>query len=78
MPRYHLSIRHRERLYHDEEGEDIAGEMEVREQARLTARDLTRTPSLAVPDWLVCTLEVTDERGQLVLRLPFSEAVGTE
>jgi len=77
MPRYHLSIRHRERLYHDDEGEEIAGEMEMREQARLTARDLTRTASLAVPDWLVCSLEVTDETGQLVLRLPFSEALET-
>jgi hypothetical protein len=77
MPCYHLSIRHRERLYHDDEGEDIAGEIEMREQARLTVRDLTRTPSLSVPDWLACILEVTDERGQLVLRLPFSEVVET-
>ena len=75
MPRYHLSIRHRERLYHDEEGEDIPGEMEMREQAHLTVRDLTRTASLAIPDWLVCSLEVTDARGQLILRLPFSDAV---
>jgi hypothetical protein len=75
MPRYHLSIRHRERLFHDDEGEEIAGEMEMREQARLTARDLTRTASLAVPDWLACSLEVTDERGQLILHLPFADAV---
>jgi hypothetical protein len=75
MPHYHLSIRHRQRLYHDDEGEDIAGEMEMMEQALQTARDLTRTPSLAVPDWLECSLEVTDETGKLVLHLPFSEAV---
>jgi hypothetical protein len=75
MPHYHLSIRHHGHLYRDEEGEDIAGEIEMREQARLTVRDLTRTASLAVPDWLVCSLEVTDETGQLILRLPFADAV---
>jgi hypothetical protein len=75
MPHYHLSIRHHEHLYRDEEGEDIAGEIEMREQALLTVRDLTRTASLAVPDWLVCSLEVTDETGQLILRLPFADAV---
>jgi hypothetical protein len=75
MPHYHLSIRHHEHLYRDEEGEDIAGEIEMREQALLTVRDLTRTASLAVPDWLTCTLEVTNEAGDLVLRLPFAEAV---
>jgi hypothetical protein len=75
MPIYHLSIRHRERLYHDDEGEVIAGEMEMREQALQTVCDLTRTASLAVPDWLDCTLEVTNEAGDMVLRLPFAEAV---
>jgi hypothetical protein len=75
MPVYHLSIRQGPRLYHDDEGEEIAGEMEMREQALETVRDLTRTASLAVPDWLDCILEVTNESGDLVLRLPFAEAV---
>ena len=75
MPIYHLSIRHGTRLYHDDEGEEIAGEMEMREQALETVRNLTRTASLAVPDWLDCTLKVTNEAGDLVLRLPFAEAV---
>jgi hypothetical protein len=75
MAIYHLSIRHRERLYHDDEGEEIAGEMEMREQALQTVRDLTRTASLTIPDWLDCILEVTNEAGDMVLRLPFAEAV---
>lgn len=74
MPRYHLSIGHRERLFHDDDGEHIAGEMEMREQALQTVRDLIRTASLAVPDWLDCTLEVTNEAGAVVLLLPFAEA----
>jgi hypothetical protein len=75
MPIYHLSIRHRERLYHDDEGEEIAVEMEMREQALQTVPDLTRTASLTIPDWLACILEVTNEPGDLVLRLPFADAV---
>ncbi len=40
-----------------------------------TARDLIRTPSLTIPDWLDCTLEITDETGTMVLSLPFPEAL---
>jgi hypothetical protein len=75
MPRYHLSIRHRGRLYHDDEGEEIAGEREVRDQALATVRDIMRTASLAVTNWMDCTLEVTDETGHIVLLLPFSDTV---
>jgi hypothetical protein len=39
------------------------------------ARDLIRTPFLAIPDWFDCTLEVTDESGTTVLSVPFPDAV---
>jgi hypothetical protein len=38
-----------------------------------TTRD--GTPSFTIPDWLDCTLEVTNEAGETVLILPFTEAV---
>jgi hypothetical protein len=47
--------------------------MKVR--AHETARDLIGTPSFTIPDWLDCTLEVTNEAGETVLVLPFTEAV---
>ena len=41
-----------------------------------TARDLITGAWLkAIPDWLQCSFEVTDESGTVVLTLPFSEAV---
>jgi hypothetical protein len=75
MARYHLSIRYRDRLYRDEEGEDIPSEIEMKLRALETARDLIGTPSFTIPDWLDCTLEVTNAAGETVLILPFTEAV---
>ena len=75
MPRYYLSVRCRDRLFRDEEGEDIPSGIEMKVRALETARDLIRTPFLAIPDWLDCTLEVTDETGTMVLSVPFPEAV---
>jgi uncharacterized protein DUF6894 len=75
MPHYFLSVRYRGRLFRDEEGEDIPSAIEMKVRALETARDLIRTPFLAIPDWLDCTLEVTDEIGATVLSLPFPDAV---
>ena len=75
MPRYYLSVRYRDHLFQDEEGEDIPSAIEVKVRALETARDLIRTPFLAIPDWLDCTLEVTDETGTMVLSIPFPDAL---
>jgi hypothetical protein len=74
MARYHLNIRHHGRYYRDEEGEDIPSEIEMTVRARETAYDLIGTPSFTIPDWLDCTLEVTNEAGETVLVLLFTEA----
>jgi hypothetical protein len=75
MAHYHLNIRYRGRFYRDEEGEDIPGEIEMKVRALETAQDLIGVSSFTIPDWLDCTLEVTDEAGETVLILPFTEAV---
>ena len=75
MPRYYLSVRYRDRLFQDREGEDMPSEIEMKVRALETARDLIRTRSLAIPDWFDCTLEVTDESGTMVLSVPFPDAV---
>ena len=75
MPHYYLSVRYRDRLFRDEEGEDMPSGIEMKVRALETARDLIGTPFLAIPDWLDCTLEVTDETGPTVLSLPFPEAL---
>ena len=75
MPRYYLSVRYRDRLFRDEEGEEIPSAIEMKVRALETARDLMRTPFLAIPDWLDCTLEIMDETGTTVLSVPFSDAL---
>jgi hypothetical protein len=75
MARYHMNIRHHGRLYRDEEGEDIPSEIEMKVRALETAHDLIGTPSFTIPDWLDCTLEVTNGTGETVLVLPFTDAV---
>jgi hypothetical protein len=75
MPRYHLSVRQNGHLYYDEEGEEAPSDLEITIRARETARDLIGTPLYAILDWLVCTLEVTDAGGRVVLNLPFGDAV---
>jgi hypothetical protein len=75
MAHYYLNIRHHGRLYLDEEGEDLPSEIEMKVRAHETAHDLIGTPSFTIPDWLACTLEVTNEAGDTVLVLPFTEAV---
>jgi hypothetical protein len=75
MPRYYLSVRYNGHLYRDEEGEEAPNDREIAIRARETARDLLGTPSYTIPDWLDCTLEVTDENSRAVLSLPFAEAV---
>ena len=77
MPRYHLSIRYRDRLYPDREGEEFPSEVEMKQQALESAQGLLRTRSLVIPDWLDCMLEVTDSMGEVVYKLPFAEAVQT-
>jgi len=52
MPRYYLSVRYRDRLFRDEEGEDMPSGIEMRVRALETARDLIGTPFLAIPDRL--------------------------
>jgi len=77
VPRYHLGIRYRDRVYPDREGEAFASEVAMKQQALETAQGLLRTRSLMIPDWLECTLEVTDSAGGIVFALPFAEAVPT-
>ena len=77
MPRYFLHLRYRndtDGLAVDEEGDELPEQSMLREHVEATARDLMRNTRLdAIRNWLDCTFEVTDESGQQVLILPFSD-----
>ena len=77
MPRYFLHLRFRDGtggLALDEEGDDLPDPGMLRGHVEATVRDLMRHTRLdAIRNWLDCTFEVTDEAGQRVLTLPFSD-----
>jgi hypothetical protein len=77
VPRYFLHPRYHTRdggLAIDEEGGEVPAPRALREHVEATARDLMRNARLdTIRDWRACTFEVTDETGQSVLTLPFSQ-----
>jgi hypothetical protein len=79
MPRYFMNLRHRpgpNGLSVDEEGDELANVNAVREHALSVAEKMIARDRLTmIRDWLVCSFEITDEEGQLVLTLPFSDTV---
>jgi hypothetical protein len=79
MPRYFLHLRYpasEDGFARDDEGDELSDLGDLRQHVVDTARDLMRGARLkAIPDWLRCSFEVTDELGTVVLTLPFSEAV---
>jgi hypothetical protein len=77
VPRYFLHLGYRDGtdgLAIDEEGDEVSDLRALQEHVEATARDLMRRARLAaIPDWRTCTFEVTDEAGQRVLTLTFSQ-----
>ena len=79
MPRYFMNLRHRpgpNGLSVDEEGDELANVNAVREHALSVAQKMIARDRLTmIPDWMVCSFEITDEEGRHVLTLPFSDTV---
>jgi hypothetical protein len=79
MPRYFLHLQYpspEDGFARDNEGDELEDASALRQHVLDTARDLMAGARLkAIPDWLRCSFEVTDEAGAVVLTLPFSEAV---
>jgi hypothetical protein len=59
----------------DGEGDERPNEDALREHVLETARDLMQTRMGSVRRWTDCSIEVTDEAGNQVLTLLFSDAV---
>lgn len=82
MARYYFSVRFRpgpEGLAVDEEGDDLPDLAAVRAHALRVARDLVqRTRYDMIRNLFDCSFEITDEQGERVLVVPFTEAVSTE
>jgi hypothetical protein len=77
VPRFFLHLRYKdgvEGVAVDDEGDELPDAGAVREHVMNTARDLIQGRRISGIKWSACTFEVTDEAGQHVLTLPFSEA----
>ena len=71
-----MNLRYRERLYRDEEGDEIESLAALRVHAIAKANDLIRlSRSLVIRNWFDCSFEITNDNGQVVLILPFGETV---
>jgi Domain of unknown function (DUF6894) len=76
VPRFYMNVRYRDRLFVDEEGDELADEHAVREHALDTARDLIHRARMdSIRSWFDCSFEITDEAGRVVLTMPFSETI---
>ncbi|CAO4185200.1 DUF6894 family protein [Methylorubrum extorquens] len=79
MPRYFFNVRHRPGpagLAQDPEGEELADANAARERALTVARAMIARDQFAtIRDWMLCSFEITDKDGQLVLTVPFSDTV---
>ena len=74
VPRYFLHLRYPHGLAVDEEGDEVPEPSLLHAHVEATARDLMQKARLKViRNWQKCTFEVTDESGQHVLTLPFSQ-----
>jgi hypothetical protein len=74
MPRYFFNTRIRGELIPDSEGADLRDPDHAWTLARSMIRKLLQDGD-GPPDLLTASLEVTDEKGDVVLEFPFAEAI---
>jgi len=74
MPRYFFNTRIGDDFIPDPDGAELRDPDQAWEMARAMIRDLLRDEGEQV-NLLDASLEVTDERGEIVLEFPFAEAL---
>jgi hypothetical protein len=77
MPRYFFNTRIGDETIPDPEGEELRGPDQAWRLAKAMIVDLLREEG-DHPDLLTASLIVTDEKGEVVLEFPFSEAMLVE
>jgi hypothetical protein len=77
MPRYFFNTRIGDDLIPDVEGEDLRDADQAWEMARAMIQELLKDQG-GQPNLLTASLVVTDQKGEVVLEFPFSEALITQ
>jgi hypothetical protein len=75
MPRYFFHLRCEGKEVPDSSGVELRDPDQAWEAAHATARDLMQSQPDAAVNWFGCHFEVTDEAGEIVFELPFTEVV---
>jgi hypothetical protein len=71
---FFMNLRYRNRLFRDEEGDELESEEDARAHAMATANEMIRnTRTHIIRNWFACTFEVTNENGEIIFVLPFGE-----
>jgi hypothetical protein len=74
MPRYFFNTRIGDDLIPDPDGVELRDPDQAWEMARTMIQEILRDQR-DQPNLLAASLEVTDERGEIVLEFPFTEAL---
>jgi hypothetical protein len=79
VPRYYFHLDCDGATVLDHTGAELRDPDQAWAAARASARNLMSTATGTQPeagvDWLTCSFSVTDETGEIVLEVPFSEVV---
>ena len=78
MPRYFFHLHCATKTVRDPSGADLRDPDQAWEAAQVAARDLMQGQADAEVNWLTCSFKVTDEAGEIVFELPFTECVETK
>jgi len=78
MPRFFFNVREGDKLIDDIEGGDYPSLAEARAEAVLSARELMANDILAGRKPSGSRFEIGDDSGQIVLIMPFEEAIGSD
>ena len=76
MPRYFFHLRCSGSEVPDRSGAELHDPDHAWEAAEAAARHLMQSEPYADVSWLTCRFEVTDEAGEIVFELPFTEVIG--
>ncbi|WP_307877428.1 MULTISPECIES: DUF6894 family protein [unclassified Rhizobium] len=74
MPIYHLNIATRTKIIEDSEGSDLADLDDARREAIMDARGLMSAAILQGRDISHRHIEICNEDGDILLKMPFSDA----
>jgi hypothetical protein len=73
MPRFYFNFINGQETVEDSDGTELPDQEAAQKQAMIAVRDVQKTRFASVKNWVGWSVEVVDDGGHRVLRLPFSK-----